>query len=133
MIKADHPIFSNYVPPVPALIEIPLVLHRVGTQSQTRAGLDNQIATYLNIDSKSGFAPPAWRSYVGTVLVARKDKSRCCPSIWKACGCIVIVFWISLVREKVRRYICIIDKHSKSGGKTIVKNRKTSGWDRRRE
>jgi hypothetical protein len=96
MIKADHPIFSNYVPPVPALIEIPLVLHRVGTQSQTRADLDNQIATYLNIDSKSGFAPPAWRSNVGTVLVARKDKKSLLPQhlegVWMYCDRILDLF-----------------------------------------
>ena len=66
MIKADHPVFSTHVPPVPGLIEIPLVLHRVGTQSTNRADLDNQIATYLNLDSETGFAPPAWQSYVGT-------------------------------------------------------------------
>src|SRR5271156_1100115 len=32
-IPADHPVFSQPVPPVPALIEVPLVLHRVGTRS----------------------------------------------------------------------------------------------------
>ncbi|KAH6874065.1 hypothetical protein B0T10DRAFT_533095 [Thelonectria olida] len=79
MIKADHPVFSNYVPPVPGLIEIPLILRRVGTQSTYRADLDNQIATYLNINSESGFAPPAWQSYVGTVLVARKDEKPLLP------------------------------------------------------
>ncbi|KAM5353101.1 hypothetical protein ACJZ2D_017015 [Fusarium nematophilum] len=63
MIKADHPVFSNYIPPFPGLIEIPLVLHHVGTQSTNRADLDNQIAAYLTIDSESGFAPPAWQSF----------------------------------------------------------------------
>ncbi|KAH7119269.1 hypothetical protein EDB81DRAFT_891727 [Dactylonectria macrodidyma] len=46
-IQADHPVFSHAVPPVPGLIEVPLVLHRVGTQSANRTDLDNQIATYL--------------------------------------------------------------------------------------
>ena len=73
-IPADHPVFSQTVPPVPALIEVPLVLYRVGTASAYRADLDNQIATYLNIDADSGFAPPAWQSHVGTVIAARKDK-----------------------------------------------------------
>ncbi|KAM6506511.1 hypothetical protein FSOLCH5_013488 [Fusarium solani] len=78
-IQADHPIFSQPVPPVPGLIEVPLVLHRVGTRSANRADLDNQIATYLNIDDESGFAPPEWRSYVGTVVVARKDMKPLLP------------------------------------------------------
>ncbi|RYP68209.1 hypothetical protein DL771_006809 [Monosporascus sp. 5C6A] len=59
---------------VPGLIEVPLVFHRVGTQSANRADVDNQIVTYLNIDDETGFAPPEWRSDVGTVIVARKDK-----------------------------------------------------------
>jgi hypothetical protein len=96
MIKADHPVFSNFVPPVPGLIEIPLVLHRISTQSTNRADLDNQIATYLNIDSESGFAPPAWQSYVGTVLVARKDEKPLLPQhlegVWMYCDYILDLF-----------------------------------------
>ncbi|KAI5855532.1 hypothetical protein GGS23DRAFT_443307 [Durotheca rogersii] len=95
-IKADHPVFSNSVPPVPGRIEIPLVLHRVGTQSVNQASLDNQIATYLNIDSESGFAPPAWQSRVGTVLVARKDGKPLLPhhleGVWMYCDRILDVF-----------------------------------------
>ncbi|OAQ58944.1 hypothetical protein VFPPC_14975 [Pochonia chlamydosporia 170] len=49
-IQADHPVFSNSMPPVPRLIELPLVFHRVGTLSTKRADLDNQMITYLNID-----------------------------------------------------------------------------------
>ncbi|KAJ0117203.1 hypothetical protein HZ326_31918, partial [Fusarium oxysporum f. sp. albedinis] len=47
-VKADHPIFSNFVPPIPRLIEVPLVFHRVGSQSADRADLDNQVITYLH-------------------------------------------------------------------------------------
>ncbi|RYO89603.1 hypothetical protein DL762_003136 [Monosporascus cannonballus] len=36
MIKADHPVFSNPVLPVPGLVEVSMVLHRVGTQSTNR-------------------------------------------------------------------------------------------------
>ncbi|KAI0398905.1 hypothetical protein F4802DRAFT_611283 [Xylaria palmicola] len=68
MIRADHPVFSNFVPSVPGLIEIPLVLHRVGTQSINRADLDNQIATYLNIDLESGFAPRRVWMYCDYIL-----------------------------------------------------------------
>jgi hypothetical protein len=32
-----------------------------------------------------------------------------------------------LEREKVRRHICIIDKHLRSGGKTIAKSRRNYG------
>jgi len=58
MISADYPVFSNFVPLVPGFVEIPLVLYRMGTQSINRADLDNQIATYFNIDSESGFTLP---------------------------------------------------------------------------
>ncbi|KAH7146636.1 hypothetical protein B0J13DRAFT_417075, partial [Dactylonectria estremocensis] len=66
-IQADHPIFSQPVPPIPGLIDVPLVLYRVGTQSAHRADLDR-------------------RSYVGTVVVARKDMkpllSRHIEGVW---------------------------------------------------
>jgi hypothetical protein len=73
-LPTDHPVFSKPVLPVPALIEVPLVVYRLGTWSENVAELDNQAATYLNIDPNSGFAPPAWQGGVGTVVVARKDR-----------------------------------------------------------
>lgn len=95
-LPADHPIFSQPVPPVPRLIEVPLVLHRVGTQSANRADLDNQIATYINIDAISGFAPPEWQSYVGTVIAARKDRKPLLPQhlegVWMYCDYILDLF-----------------------------------------
>lgn len=95
-IPADHPVFSQSVPSVPALIEVPLVLHRVGTQSANRADLDNQIATYLNIDADSGFAPPMWQSHVGTIVVARKDRKPLLPQhlegVWMYCDRILDLF-----------------------------------------
>ncbi|KAH7124733.1 hypothetical protein EDB81DRAFT_872409 [Dactylonectria macrodidyma] len=82
IIQVDHP--------------IPLVFHRVGTQSTNRADLDNQMITYLNIDSESGFAPPAWQSHVGTVLVARKDEKPLLPQhlegVWMYCDYILDLF-----------------------------------------
>lgn len=96
IIQADHPAFSNLVPPVPSLIDVPLVFHRLGTHSATRADLDNQMITYLNIDHESGFAPSEWRSYVGTVVVARKDKKPLLPQhlegVWMYCDYILDVF-----------------------------------------
>ncbi|KAH6973973.1 hypothetical protein EDB80DRAFT_900410 [Ilyonectria destructans] len=68
------------------LIEVPLVLHRVGTRSANRADLDNQIATYLNINSDSGFVPPTWQSHVGTIVVARKDRKPLRCTISRACA-----------------------------------------------
>ena len=95
-LPADHPVFSQPVPPVPGLIEVPLVLHCVGTQSANRAYLDNQIATYLNIDATSGFAPPEWQSYVGTVIAARKDRKPLLPQhlegVWMYCDHILDIF-----------------------------------------
>ncbi|KAM4064313.1 putative ectomycorrhiza-upregulated zf-mynd domain-containing protein [Hirsutella rhossiliensis] len=84
------------VPSVPALIEVPLVLYRTGTQSVNEADLDNQIATYLNIDADSGFAPPEWQSQVGTVVVARKDRRPFYPQhlegVWMFCDHILDLF-----------------------------------------
>lgn len=95
-IPADHPVFSESVPPVPAAIDIPLVIHRVGTRSNNRADLDNQIATYLNIDLASGLAPAAWQSHVGTVIIARKDKKKLLPhhveDVWMYCDRIADMF-----------------------------------------
>jgi hypothetical protein len=95
-IPADDAVFSQQVPPVPGLINIPLVLRRMGTESANAADLDNQIATYLNIDADSGFAPPAWQSHVGTVLVARKDRKPLLPQhvegVWMYCNYILDVF-----------------------------------------
>ncbi|KAH7110213.1 hypothetical protein B0J13DRAFT_516668 [Dactylonectria estremocensis] len=95
-IPADHPVFSQPVPPVPGLIEVPLVLYRVGTRSANRADLDNQIATYLNIDAYSGFAPPEWQSLVGTTVVARKDRKPLLPQhlegVWMYCDHILDLF-----------------------------------------
>ncbi|EQL02298.1 ectomycorrhiza-upregulated zf-MYND domain-containing protein [Ophiocordyceps sinensis CO18] len=95
-IPANHDVFSQSVPSVPGLIEVPLVFHRAGTQSVNRAGLDNQIATYLNIDANSGFAPPEWQSNVGTVVVARKDRKPLCPQhlegVWMFCDYILDLF-----------------------------------------
>ena len=95
-IPADHPIFSQPVPPIPALIKVPLVLHRVGTPSTNQADLDNQIATYLNIDADSGFAPLAWQSHVGTIVVARKDRKPLLPQhlegVWMYCDRILDLF-----------------------------------------
>jgi hypothetical protein len=95
-IPAHHPVFSQTVPPIPELIEVPLVIHRVDTQTSNRADLDNQIATYLNIDEDSGFAPPYWQSYVGTVIVARKDRKTLLPQhlegVWQYCHHILDLF-----------------------------------------
>ena len=95
-LPTDHPVFSQPVPPVARLIRIPLVLHRVGTQSANQADLNNQIATYLNIDATSGFAPPEWQSYVGTVIAARKDRKTLLPQhlegVWMYCDHILDIF-----------------------------------------
>jgi len=98
-VPAHHSVFSQTVPPIPELIEVPLVIHRVGTQSTQstrRADLDNQIATYLNIDEDTGFAPPYWQSYVGTVIVARKDRKPLLPqhleAVWEYCNHILDLF-----------------------------------------
>ncbi|KAH7111940.1 hypothetical protein B0J13DRAFT_461604, partial [Dactylonectria estremocensis] len=95
-ITEDHPVFSRLVPDVPRLIEVLVVLYRVGTQSSNQADLNNQIATYLNIDADSGFALPKWQSHVGTIVVARKDRKSLLPQhlegVWICCDRILDLF-----------------------------------------
>ncbi|OQE40079.1 hypothetical protein PENCOP_c006G08613 [Penicillium coprophilum] len=74
-IPSNHAIFNNPVPPVPALLDFPIVVHQLGLFNTGIPGcLDNQSITYIHIDPKTGFAPPEWQSGVGSVIVARKDK-----------------------------------------------------------
>ncbi|KAJ5139008.1 uncharacterized protein N7515_003856 [Penicillium bovifimosum] len=74
-IPSDHPVFRNRVPPVPALLEFPIIIHRVGTFDTGAFGcLDNQPITYLNIEPHNGFAPPEWQRGVGSCIVANKNK-----------------------------------------------------------
>ena len=95
-LPADHAVFSQPVSPVPRLIGIPLVLHRVGTQSANRADLDNRIVTFLNIDTTSGVAPPEWQNHVGTVIAARRDRKPLLPQhlegVWMYCEYILDLF-----------------------------------------
>ncbi|KAH7132572.1 hypothetical protein B0J11DRAFT_230859 [Dendryphion nanum] len=78
-IPNNHVIFNSYVMPVPGLLEIPLVIHRVGTQSLDQADLDCQIATYLNIHPVTGLAPTQWLSNIGTCVIGRKDRKPLSP------------------------------------------------------
>ena len=73
-VPANHTMFDSPLLEVPAIMGIPLVIHRVGTQSNNRADLDCRIATFLNVKYEDGFAPREWQSHVGTCIVARKDK-----------------------------------------------------------
>jgi hypothetical protein len=66
--------FDNALLEVPAILGVPMVIHRVGTQSACRPDLDCKIATYLNIEYVDDMAPPEWQSHIGGCLVARKNK-----------------------------------------------------------
>eukprot|EP00930_Biecheleria_cincta_P058224 TRINITY_DN44082_c0_g1_i1.p1 TRINITY_DN44082_c0_g1~~TRINITY_DN44082_c0_g1_i1.p1 ORF type:complete len:383 (+),score=49.87 TRINITY_DN44082_c0_g1_i1:39-1187(+) len=59
--------------PVSQLIGLPLQVAKVQAheQLQGRADFDNQWATFLMIEPKSGLAPDKWQSYVGPVVVWR--------------------------------------------------------------
>ncbi|KAF2867728.1 hypothetical protein BDV95DRAFT_502055, partial [Massariosphaeria phaeospora] len=70
----DHPIFDKPIVPVPALLGVPLVMHKVGTRSNNNgADLSCRIATCLNADPETSFAPPTWQ-FPGTCIVARRDR-----------------------------------------------------------
>lgn len=96
-VPSNHPIFTNSVPPVPALLDFPVVIHCVGTAGNGTTGyLDNQAITYIHVDPNTGFAPPDWQSGIGTVIVARKDKKDLPPehyeAIWMYCDRILDYF-----------------------------------------
>ncbi|KAM4067777.1 hypothetical protein HRG_012383 [Hirsutella rhossiliensis] len=97
-IPANHDMFSQSVPSVPALIEVPLVLYRTGTQSVNEADLDNQIATYLNIDADSGTGGHFIRS------------------ILKECGCSATISSTCSGKEKGRRDGFTAARRSRNGG-----------------
>ncbi|KAG4437318.1 hypothetical protein IFR05_007214 [Cadophora sp. M221] len=59
--------------PITAKCGHPLVMFREVEGLQQGSGTDNQHATWLNIDPKSGFAPPNWQGGIGTVVVAAAD------------------------------------------------------------
>jgi len=59
--------------PIAEKLGFPLHLARVKPRSEFRgrADYDNQWATFMMIDEGTGFAPTAWQSYVGPVVVWR--------------------------------------------------------------
>ncbi|KAI2610256.1 uncharacterized protein GGS25DRAFT_254408 [Hypoxylon fragiforme] len=96
-LASDHLAFEeNPVSPISALIEVPLMLHRVHSQFKNQWEQDNQIATYLMIDPITGFAPPQWQSWVGTVLAVRADRKPLLPhhleGVWMYCDRILDIF-----------------------------------------
>ena len=63
------------VSPISARLGFPLRVTRVNARSKLshRGDFDNQWATYMLIDERSGFAPDEWQAFVGPVVVWRPD------------------------------------------------------------
>ncbi|KAG5643657.1 hypothetical protein DXG03_000537 [Asterophora parasitica] len=77
-IRPDHPIHRlGETASVSKVIKLPLTVYRHERKPwmdrDEDASLDNQIATYLMINSRSGYAPPEYQKQVGTITVMRKD------------------------------------------------------------
>ncbi|KAH6707851.1 hypothetical protein DL95DRAFT_450274 [Leptodontidium sp. 2 PMI_412] len=72
-ISSDHAVFNTKPLPITAKCGYPLVMFREVEGLQRGPGTDNQHATWLNINPKSGFAPPDWQGGIGTVVVAAAD------------------------------------------------------------
>ena len=73
-LPASHPLFrlSSGNSPVFERYGVPLVVARVPCdRSKDRAQYDNQVATYLRINTQNGIAPMTWQSYVGPVVIFR--------------------------------------------------------------
>jgi hypothetical protein len=98
-VPPTHGVFQLAPTPVSSAVGFPLIvcqIHSLPVESTPRQLLDNQIATYLCIDTESGFAPAQWQSHVGTVVVARKDgkslDSRHFEAMWQYCDHILDEF-----------------------------------------
>ncbi|XP_044714768.1 uncharacterized protein HRG_11803 [Hirsutella rhossiliensis] len=115
-IPANHDMFSQSVPSVPALIEVPLVLYRTGTQSVNEADLDNQIATYLNIDADSGFAPQNGSHKLAPSWSRARTGGHFIRSILKECGCSATTSWTCSGKETGRRDGFTAARRSRNGG-----------------
>ena len=63
------------VSPISARLGFPLRVTRVPARSKLsrREDFDNQWATYMLIEIRSGFAPDEWQAFVGPVVVWRPD------------------------------------------------------------
>ncbi|KAK5735723.1 hypothetical protein LTR17_007895 [Elasticomyces elasticus] len=107
-IPSNHAMFGSPPLEVPAILGIPMVIHRVGTKSRDRADLDCQIATYLNIKYSDGLAPPQWQSHVGSCLVARKDKKPLSLPHLEA-------VWMFIMRTERRHRHSLLDKDLRGG------------------
>ncbi|KAI0862817.1 hypothetical protein F4860DRAFT_502312 [Xylaria cubensis] len=87
---------SDTIQAVTVHCDVPLVFQRIGTRSSNRADLDNQMVTYMNINAISRFVPPERQSFIGTVIVARKDKKPLLPhhleDVWMYCDYILYLF-----------------------------------------
>lgn len=73
-IPTNDAVFDGPLLEAPAIMGIPLVIRRLGTQSNNRTYLDCRIATLLNVKYSDGLAPLEWQSHVGSCIIARKDK-----------------------------------------------------------
>jgi len=79
-IEEDDPIFTTgggYSAPVSKKLGLTVCMRKFPSPEESGYGrfqLDNQVATYLMIETGSGFAKPIWQTNVGSVIVAREDK-----------------------------------------------------------
>lgn len=74
-IPFSHHVFQTTPLPISLKFGYPLVMERLDHNLPRGMETDNQHATWLKIDPVSGFAPPAWQGGIGTVHVARPDRT----------------------------------------------------------
>jgi len=73
-ISSTHSIFSTRGIPITLKFGFPLVIYRLHEERLPHIPeTDNQYATWINIDPKTGFAPEQWRNSIGDVIVACAD------------------------------------------------------------
>lgn len=83
LFPKTHSMFTECSPngncPALALCGVPFVVKKIESRTSLRERYhyDNQWATYMMIDPISGFAPPEWQSYVGSVLIYRPGGKHC--------------------------------------------------------
>lgn len=74
-LSSSHPVFQTDPLPISVQLGYPLVMHRIVPNLARGVETDNVHATWLMIDPVSGFAPAAWQGGIGSVYVARPDRT----------------------------------------------------------
>lgn len=76
IVKVDLSVAKTLIPcPVSLHMDFPFATYKTTPEAplSKASDFDNQLATWLNIEIESGFAPGEWQSGVGPIVFVRTD------------------------------------------------------------